>query len=213
MKFVLVEDVVMFRSFLRQLVIDHCAGEVVLEVGTLAELRANLALLGSVDLVLLDIRLPDGDGIDFIDEMSKAHVSTPVLLLSGSCEDFIVHRVSRSHVQGFVHKDENPDLLITAIQTVAAGGAAYSPRFIARKSQLDQNPEAFYKILSAREQQMLCYLGSGFSDAEAASALGLSVGTTQTHRRNVMAKLDLHSAQELQAYALKGGFTTIDRLQ
>ena len=80
MKFVLVEDQVMFRSLLRRLLVDDCKGTVVLEVGSVAELRKNLELVRTADLLLLDIRLPDGDGIDFVDEMVKARVPTPVLL-------------------------------------------------------------------------------------------------------------------------------------
>lgn len=202
----------MFRSLLRRLLVEDCKGKVVLEVGTLAELRANLALLASVDLILLDIHLPDGDGIDFTDEMSKARIAAPVLLLSSSCEDYVVHRVSRSFVQGFVHKDEETKVLVTAIQTIAAGGAFYSPRFVELRRKLAREPSSFEKLLSVREQQLLRLLGAGYSDAEAASELGLSVGTVQSHRRNVMGKLDLHSAQEMQAYALKADFTTVDRL-
>jgi len=213
MKFALVEDQVMFRAMLRKLLVEECKGKIVLEAGTLAELRANMAALATVDLLLLDIRLPDGDGMEFTDDMAKAHIAAPVLLLSGSCEDYVIHRVGRSSVQGFVHKDEDPSVLLTAIQTIVAGGAFYSPRFVERTRQLAREPANFSKLLSTREQEMLRLLGSGFSDAEVASELGLSAGTVQAHRRNVMGKLDLHTAQQLQAYALKAGFTTIDRLQ
>jgi two-component system NarL family response regulator len=212
MKFALVEDQVMFRSLLRRLLVEECNGKVVLEAGSLAELRANLATLATVDLLLLDIRLPDGDGVDFVDEMMGSHVGVPVLLFSSSCEDYIVHRVNRSFVQGFVHKDEEPKVLLTAIQMVAAGGAFFSPRFVERQRALTNTPGTFEKKLSPREQELLRYIGAGYSDAEAAAALGLTASTTQTHRRNVMAKLNLHTAKELQAYALKAGFTTVDRL-
>jgi DNA-binding NarL/FixJ family response regulator len=140
-------------------------------------------------------------------------VAAPVLLLSSSCEDFIVDRVTHSCVQGFVHKDEDPKVLLTAIQTIAAGGAFYSPRFVERRRQLMKEPATFAKLLSTREQDLLRLLGAGYTDAEIASELGLSAFTVQSHRRNVMAKLDLHTAQEMQAYALKAGFTTVDRLQ
>lgn len=213
MKFALVEDQLMFRSMLRRLLVEDCKGKVVVEAGTLGEMRANLALLASVDLILLDIRLPDGDGMDFTDELIKAHVRAPVLLLSSSCEDYIVHRVSRSFVQGFVHKDEDPKVLLTGIQMITAGGAFYSPRFVERQRQLAREPAAFTKLLSVREQDLLRLLGSGHDDAEIASELGLSAWTVQSHRRNVMSKLNLHTAQELQAFALKAGFTTVDRLQ
>lgn len=212
MKFALVEDQVMFRSLLRRLLVEECKGKVLLEAGSLAELRAHVATLPSVDLLLLDIRLPDGDGIDFVEEMTKAQIAVPVLLFSSSCEDYIVHRVSRSFVQGFVHKDEDPSVLLTAIQMVVAGGAFFSPRFVERQRALAKTPDAFDKKLSPREQELLRYIGAGYSDAEAAAALGMTASTAQTHRRNVMAKLDLHSAKELQAYALRTGFTTIDRL-
>ncbi|MSU25595.1 MAG: response regulator transcription factor [Opitutus sp.] len=212
LRFVLVEDQVMFRTLLRRMLIKDCRGDVLLEIGTLAELRANLKQLVAADLLLLDLRLPDGDGLDFIDEMVSAHIATPVLLFSSSCEDFIVHRVSRSFVQGFVHKDEAPHVLLTAIQMVASGGAFFSPRFVDRQRQLAKNSESFDKLLSPREQALLRIIGAGHSDAEAAATLGMSAETARTHRRNVMAKLELHTAQELQAYALKAGFTTVDRL-
>ncbi len=213
MKFALVEDQVMFRSLLRRLLIEECNGKVLLESGSLADLRANVETLRKVDLLLLDIRLPDGDGIDFIEEMTKAQISVPVLLFSSSCEDYIVHRVSRSFVQGFVHKDEEPRILLTAIQMVAAGGAFFSPRFVERQRAMASASDSFEKKLSPREQEFLRFIGAGYSDAEAAAALGMTASTAQTHRRNVMGKLDLHSAKELQAYALKAGFTTVERLQ
>ncbi len=213
MKFVLVEDQVMFRSLVRRLLVDECQGKILLETSTLAELRANLDKVRSADLLLLDIRLPDGDGIEIVREMSEAQVSTPVLLFSSSCEDYVVERVNKSFAQGFVHKDEDPKVLLTAIQIVAAGGAFFSPRFVDRRRQLDSNPDSFDKILSKREQELLSLLGSGYSDSEVAAVIGASAGTVQAHRRNIMSKLGVHSAQELQAYALKSGFTTIARLQ
>ncbi len=213
MKFALVEDQVMFRSLLRRLLVDECKGEVVLEVGSLAELRASMATVSKVDLLLLDIRLPDGDGIDFLEDLTAQHLSIPVLLLSSSCEDYIVHRVSRSFVQGFVHKDEETKVLLTAVQMITAGGTFFSPRFTERKRALQSEKESFEKKLSAREQEILSYIGAGFSDAEVAANLGISASTAQTHRRNIMEKLDLHTAQEVLAYALKTGFTTPDRLK
>jgi DNA-binding NarL/FixJ family response regulator len=213
MKFALVEDQVMFRSMLRGLLIEECKGRVVLEAGSLGEVRSHVAMLSAVDVLLLDIRLPDGDGLDFLDELSRLHMSVPVLLLSSSCEDFVVHRVSRSFAQGFVHKDEQTKVLITAIQMVAGGGTFFSPRFTDRKRALVSATGSFDKKLSPREQQILRSIGAGLTDAEVAAELGISANTAQTHRRNVMEKLDLHSARDVQAYALKAGFTTTDRLK
>lgn len=212
MKFVIVEDQTMLRSLLRRMLVEDCKGEILLEAGSLADLRATQDLVRGADLLLLDIRLPDGDGLDFIEEMGRAQIATPVLLFSSSCEDYIVHRVTRACVQGFVHKDENPQVLLTAIQMVAAGGTFFSPRFTQQQRQLSKAPDSFEKRLSKREQEVLSLVGSGFPDDEVASTLGLSVHTVRTHRQNVMEKLNVHTAQELQAYALKTGFTTVDRL-
>jgi DNA-binding NarL/FixJ family response regulator len=149
-KFALVEDQVMFRTWLRQLLVEDCNGTVVLEAGTLAELRAHLDVVRGVDLLILDIRLPDGDGVDFLDDMTIARISAPVLLVSSSCEDYIVHRVSRSFVQGFVHKDEEPKVLLTAIQMITAGGAFFSPRFVKRQRELAQDPGNFETAFRTR---------------------------------------------------------------
>lgn len=213
LKFALVEDQVMFRSLMRRMLVEDCKGKVVLEAGTLGELRANLEALRTVDLLILDIRLPDGDGVDFVEEMTKGRVAAPVLLVSSSCEDYIVHRVSRSFVQGFVHKDEDPKVLLTAIQMIAAGGAFFSPRFVKRQRELAQDDMNFTKLLSEREQELLRLIGAGHTDAEVAAMLGLGVATVVTHKRNVMSKLDVHTVGDLQLYALKAGLTTIGRLR
>ena len=213
MKVALVEDQLMFRSMLRRLIVTDCKGRVALEAGTLAELRAKIAVFSAVDLLLLDIRLPDGDGLDFLEDLTNRQFAVPVLLLSSSCEDYIVNRVNRSFAQGFVHKDEEPKVLLTAIQTVVAGGTFFSPRFTARKRALANQDESFEKKLSPREQEIMGYMGTGFTDAEIAASLGITASTATTHRRNIMEKLGLHSARDVQTYALKTGFTTPDRLQ
>ena len=208
----IVEDQIMFRSMLKKLLVERCGAQIALELATLAELRAAAPALGQLDLLLLDIRLPDGDALDFIPEMNALRIATPVLLLSSSGEDFIIHRVSRSLVQGYLHKDDDPDLLVAAVQAITAGGSFFSPRFVERQRALAR-ADGFDKLLSDREQALLKLLGSGFSDPEVASQLGVTPATVHSHRRNIMAKLDLHTAQELQAYALRHGFTTVRGLR
>jgi DNA-binding NarL/FixJ family response regulator len=78
---------------------------------------------------------------------------------------------------------------------------------------MGHNPESFNKILTDKEQGVLELLGQGLSNEEAAPLLALSPDTVQTHRRNIMRKLGLHSALQLQSYALKRGFTSVDDLR
>jgi DNA-binding NarL/FixJ family response regulator len=209
----IVEDQTLFRSMLKSLLTSRCGAKVVLELTTMAELRAAIGQLAALDLLLVDIRLPDGDALDFLPEMNVQKIATPVLLLSSSAEDFIIHRVMHSFVQGYVHKDDDPEIRVAAVQAVAGGGSFFSPRFVERRRALAQTPAGFNKVLSSREQEVLKLLGTGHGDTEIAPLLGLSTGTIHAHRRNIMAKLDLHTAQELQAYALQHGFTTVRELR
>ena len=194
MKFVLVEDQVMFRDLIRKLLMQECKGEILLETNTLAELRSKFDKVRAADLLLLDIQLPDGDGISIVNELSAALIDTPVLLFSSSADDYIVDRFRKSSAQGIVHKEENEEVLVKAIQNVSAGGAYCSPRFADRIKQFGNNPFGFDKILSKREQELLCYLGSGYSDVEVAAMTGSKAGTIQTHRRNIMNKFGVRSA-------------------
>ncbi len=212
MKCVIVEDQIMFRSFVRRMIEEDCKGTVTLECGSLEELRQNFKLVREADLLLFDIRLPDGNAITFLEEMSRERVEIPVLLCSASSEDYTIHRVSTTFALGFVHKNESPEVLLTAIQTVAAGKPYFSPQFTAQKKNLDGDPSSFTKLLTPREREVLQIIGNGSTDAEAAAELGGKENTIATHRRNIMVKLQLHSAADLQAYALRTGFITIPDL-
>ena len=212
MKFVLVEDQVMFRTMLKDVLVKECAGEMVFEAGNVADVRSRMDELAGVDLLLLDVRLPDGDGVEFLDELTQAGVSVPVLLLSSSCDDVTVRRVSRGVARGFVHKDDDPRMLLMAIETVVSGGAYFSKRYRAKLEELNTGSKSFDKLLSRREQQLLRFFGQGYSDVEIAPMVGVTKKTVEVHRYNVMTKLGLHTAQELQAYALKIGLTTVEEL-
>lgn len=213
LKLAIIEDQLMFRALLRKLLTEQCGATVALECGSLAEVRAKMDVLKSVDLVLLDIRLPDGDGIAFAEELSKRKTGAGVLLMSSSSEDFVLHRVNRSFVQGFVHKEDPPEVLVTAVQVAASGASYFSPRYRAKLLALAGREDTFEKLLSPREQDVLRLLAMGHTDSQAASALGTSTSTVESHRRNIMMKLRLHNSQEMQTFALKAGFITVNELQ
>lgn len=209
----LVEDQGMFREWLRGILGERCSAVVEFEGKCLADVFKSIESLRSLDILLLDVRLPDGSGLRVVPELVKARIEVPVLLLTSSEESFIVHQAARSFVQGYVHKDEDADILVAAVLAVANGGSYFSPKSSERRRKLMADERCFDKLLSPREQQLISLLGAGFSDDEIAPLHSLSAGTIHAHRRNIMAKLNLHTAQELTRFALLHGFTAKEELR
>ncbi len=105
------------------------------------------------------------------------------------------------------------EALISAIESVMQGGCYFGHTVQQLRRQMGHNPECFSKVLTDKEQEVLELLGQGLSNEEAAPMLALSPETVQTHRRNIMKKLGLHNAMQLQSYALKRGFTSVTDLR
>ena len=159
------------------------------------------------DLVFLDIDLPDGDGLDVVDRITKAVPRVKIVVLSAHTDDFSLHRCFSRHLQGFVDKNEQAiDAVTEAIGAVAKGGSYFSPAVLRGRVAMRENPNAFVKVLSSREQELLRLLGQGLSNEEVAAMVGLSPNTVQNHRRNILGKLGLHSTPELIRYAAEHGF-------
>ena len=172
-----------------------------------------LSTLGRVDLILLDIQLPGEDGITLAGKFAELLPETKVILLSSVKEDYLLYKALQSGADGYVHKDDSTDALMGAIDTVMQGGCYFGYTVQQLRRQMGHNPESFNKILTDKEQSVLELLGQGLSNEEAAPLLALSPDTVQTHRRNIMRKLGLHSALQLQSYALKRGFTSVSDLR
>lgn len=213
LRIVIVEDQVMFRSALTVMLETKLKASVIGGYGSgYAFLEAH-ATLGKIDLILLDIQLPGEDGITLCGRLSILLPESKVILLSSVKEDYLLHKALQSGADGYVHKDDSMDALIGAIETVMQGGCYFGYTVQQLRRQMGHNPESFSKILTDKEQEVLELLGQGLSNEEAAPMLALSPETVQTHRRNIMKKLGLHSALQLQSYALKRGFTSVSDLR
>ncbi len=105
------------------------------------------------------------------------------------------------------------EALVSAIDTVMQGGCYFGHTVQQLRRQMGHNSENFSRILTDKEQEVLELLGQGLTNEEAAPMLALSPETVQTHRRNIMRKLGLHNAMQLQSYALKRGFTSVNELR
>lgn len=210
-KITVVEDHALMRDLLVRACRDAVAGS---EVDGAKDGQTGLEVVKRMqaDLVILDLALPDSDGLDLVDELLAASPGCRIIALSGYTDDFTLHRALRSKLHGFVDKNEQTiDQLTAAIRTVMDGERYLSPVAKEARDALRNDPEAFDKILSSREQNLLRLFGRGFNNDEIASAVGLSELTVRNHRCRIMAKLGLRTTAELIRYALQKGFARAEQ--
>ena len=177
------------------------------EAGTAREAMEAIAKL-KPDLVLVDMGLPDKDGLELIKDIQALHPGLPVLAMSMQDESLYAPRVLRAGGRGYVMKQEGPELLAGAIRTVLSGQVALSPRMSAKllesmvgpAGQASGGPEA---KLTDRELEVLRLFGEGWSTDEIAGRLHLSPKTVDVHRGRIKAKLGLKTTPEFTRFAIR----------
>lgn len=210
-----VEDELMFREFL----VGWLKREGYTVVGECASLEEAERMSVSVpmDLVLLDMDLPDGHGMEYIERQMGRQPTTRILVLTAHMGNYPVTKLKRSGVMGVLDKGSAcGEELRQAFESIVAWRTFYSDRVERTYRQGICEGKAFYKTLSPREEELVKAFGLGESNKAIANRLGLSVATIQGHRRNVMAKAGVKSTPELIIWAIRNGFVTgpqIGRLQ
>jgi DNA-binding NarL/FixJ family response regulator len=195
----------MFREFLVRWLKDS-GYQVTGEAGSIEEAE-KLAKRGKPDLVLLDLDLPDGEGLSFIAQQMQRDPSTRILVLTAHLGNYPIIRLKRSGVMGVLDKGAAcGDELERAFASVGAWRTYYPDAVERQFRELVREDSTFYKTLSPREEEMLKRFGLGESNDHIASDLGLSIATVQGHRRNVMAKVGVKSTPELIIWAIQNGF-------
>ena len=197
----------------RELLVIACGqarpGAVVQEAGTAAA-ALTACRRQAPDLVILDLVLPDGDGLDLLKEIFAVAPAAKVIALSSHIDEFTLHRALSSRVHGILDKNEQPIKVLHEAITAVLEGRQYVSSLVRQlRASVRADPTAFDKILSAREQEVLRLVGDGLSNEQIARQLAISASTAKHHRLNLMAKLDLHSTPQLIRYAMEKGFTRI----
>ncbi len=162
----------------------------------------------SPDIVLLDLGLPDIDGLQVLDVLRNPLRRTTVVLLTMRSDEAFLYRVMLHHAFGVLWK--SPQLHQQLRQALAActAGFPFLPGEIsARIERFRRDPRAFFKLLSDREISLLPHLGRGDSDERIAASVGLSPATIHSHRQNIARKLDLHTSAELMRWCAERGFS------
>jgi len=160
-----------------------------------------------LDLVILDLGLPDMSGFSVAAELAAHRLPCRVLLLSGNLTEIAASRLFRSPIHGCLLKSSAHDLeLKHAMQELAAGRNYFPEEVLATVTSARKAPGHFSKILSDREIELLQYFGYGWSNDRIARYTGISPATVRTHHQNILIKLNLHGREELMRWAMKKGF-------
>lgn len=172
-------------------------------VGEAAGVEEALALapLLRPDLVLTDIRMPDGSGIHLAAQFRERFPEIRVVVLSMHCDAEYVRRALELGVRGYVLKDAPAEQLLHAIGQVHAGGRFFSPALQETVDQCEASQRS-PRGLTPREAEVLQLLSQGRSNKEIAAALGASIRTVETHRLHLRRKLHIAGRAELVKYAV-----------
>lgn len=215
LKIVLADDHKLMREGLKELINQKIGFEVVAEAET-GHAAVMESIKSKADVVVMDISMPDLNGIEATREILRGRPETAVLALSMHTDRSFVTEMLRAGAKGYMIKDSAYDELIQAVTTVGRGQTYLSPTIaglvvdshVCHETPAEQN--SAFSLLTVREREMLQLLAEGCTTKEIAEKVFRSVKTVETHRRNIMEKLDLHSIAELTKYAVRQGLTQLD---
>lgn len=209
----LVDDHATFREPLAFMLDLEPEFEVVAQAGSLAEARR---LLDDIDLAIVDLNLPDGDGTELIGELRVASPSSVVLVLTASVERGAYARAVEAGASGVLNKSVSVREVIEASQRLVEGEAVLSSgevvellRLASRQREEDREAQRAIEQLTSRELEVLRLLAEGLSDKEIARRLYVGVGTVRSHVVNIFGKLGVHSRLQAVVFAARHGLVDI----
>ena len=169
----------------------------------------------SPDVVVIDIGMPDLNGIEATRQISALPHKPKIIGLSMHADRRYVTQMLKAGASGYLLKDSAFEELVKAIATVMKGQVYLSPQIAGTvldeyRRTAKEDDGTVFSVLTEREREVLQQIAEGCSTKEIAAELSISVKTIETHRRQIMEKLKLHSVAELTKYAVKEGLTDLD---
>lgn len=216
-RIIIIDDHPLFREGLKTILGRSDSLEVVGEAGNATD---GLKIIRSIrpDLAIVDVSLPDRNGIELTRDIVKLSANTRVLMVSMYSKiDYIV-RSFQAGAAGYLAKESAADMLLKGIEHVLNGDyfmdTKASEKVVKKLAEIPENRTAViaegYESLTPREQEVMSLLGEGMSSTQVAEKLFISPKTAENHRANIMRKLGLHSSIELIRYAAKIGIIDVD---
>jgi two-component system, NarL family, response regulator NreC len=166
----------------------------------------DLAIALQPDIIVMDVTMPELNGIEATRRICEAAPRTRILALSMHKDGVYVREILRAGAKGYLLKDSGEDDLLTALRAVARGEGFLSPGVAdAVLSDYRRHVTNPMDLLTTREREVLQWIAEGKTNKEIAQALSLSVYTVEAHRGRIMEKLNLHSTGELVRFAVRNG--------
>jgi DNA-binding NarL/FixJ family response regulator len=203
-KVLLVDDHGLVRKGFRRILEDDPDIEVAGEAASGPE-AIELAMSLKPDVIVMDLAMPELDGIQATTEILKKRPETAILILSMYSEENYIRNAFGAGARGYMLKNALEVDLPYAIKEVAAGRICVSPGLAIPSGE----PETDLEKLTQRERQVLQLIVQGKSNREIATVLGLSVNTVSVHRANLMQALGIHRTADLVVYAIRKGLVTL----
>jgi DNA-binding NarL/FixJ family response regulator len=203
LRILLADDHEMVRKGLRATIEGHPSWEVCGEARDGREAVAKTCELRP-HIVVMDFAMPDLNGMEATRQILAAVPSTEVLILSMHDSEKLVHELLAVGARGYLLKTDAGEFLIAAIEALALHKPYFTPKVSAVVLQGYLNPEVQESFdLTPREREIIQLIAEGKATKEVADVLGISFKTAETHRTNLMRKLNLHSTADLVRYAIR----------
>jgi DNA-binding NarL/FixJ family response regulator len=209
LRILIADDHDLMRRGVKALIQSHSGWEVCGEAHTGREAVSQAEEL-KPDVLILDVSMPDLNGLEAARRIRKAAPNVEILVLSMHYSDQLIRDILEAGVRGYIVKSDSDRDLIIAVETLAN----HKPFFTPRATEVllgnfntgrptGEGPESARDRLTSREREIVQLLAEGKSSKEVAASLCISVKTAETHRANIMRKLRLHTVSELVRYAVK----------
>lgn len=218
MRILIADDDAYVRRGLREIILEEYSKA---EIGEARSAREAIEMVRGRkpdrfwDVMVLDINMPGGSGIEVIKDLKKDYRRLPILVLSGYSEDEYAVRTLKAGAAGYLTKETAPEELIAAIKKVSTGGkyisAAVAEKLVLGLENVEDRP--VHETLSDREYQIMCMIASGKEVGEIADELSLSIKTISTYRTRILQKMRMSTNAQLTYYAIRNGLVNGKELE
>ena len=209
LRILVADDHDLMRRGLKSLLESHPGWNICAEAHTGREAVSKSEEL-KPDIVILDITMPELNGVEAARRILKASPNTEILVLSVHYSDQLIRDILEAGVRGYIVKSDSDRDLVIAVEALANHKPFFTPRATElilsnfnSKGAPGEIPDVISERLTSREREIVQLLSEGKTSKEVASVLGISVKTAETHRANIMRKLEIHSVSELVRYAVR----------
>ena len=203
-KVIIVEDQTILRELIEGVIDTMAMVEVSGSSGDGAQ-GVDLCLDSNPDLVILDIMLPELNGVEVIKRLKRDNPKLNILVFSGLTDRSVVNRILKAGVSGYIEKNTGLEELRKAIENVANGQSFFGSKIMAAMQDIMMNGgiDDSVECLTTREREIVQLIAESYSNKEIADKLCISIRTADTHRTNIMRKLKIHDVAGLTRYAIK----------